>query len=63
MLETEMRLIKLGVNPTVASKLVAAGYDTPAKIKTAKDSDLKAKEIGLTTEQLEALRLRFVIPK
>lgn len=60
MLETETRLIKLGVDPTVASKLVAAGYDTPAKIKTAKDKDLKAK--GLSTEQIGVLRLRFVVP-
>lgn len=53
-----MRLIKLGVDPAVASKLVAAGIDTPAKIKTIMDTGLK---LLLTTEEIAALPARYVI--
>jgi hypothetical protein len=55
----EDKLIKLGVDPVVAAILVAAGLETPAKIKAAKDVDLKAKEIGLKTGEVSALRSRF----
>lgn len=53
-----MRLIKLGVDPAVASKLVAAGIDTPAKIKTIMDTGLK---LLLETEEIAALPARYVI--
>jgi len=58
MKETEIRLIKLGVDPAVASKLVAAGIDTPAKIKTIMDTGLK---LLLETEEIAALPARYVI--
>jgi hypothetical protein len=58
MKETEMRLIKLGVDPTVASKLVTAGIDTPAKMKAIMDTGLK---LLLETEEIAALPARYVI--
>lgn len=41
------KLVAMGVNPEAAESLVAAGIDTPRKIKTAKVADLKtAKAYG-----------------
>lgn len=59
MFNTETKLIALGVEASVAAKLVVAGLDTPKKIKVGVSSAISKKEISLTRDEQTALLQRF----
>jgi hypothetical protein len=53
----ESKLVKLGVEPDVAEKLVKAGLETPKKIKEATDKAMK--DAGVTDAKIIDLRKRY----
>lgn len=54
-----LKLVRLGVASAVATALVAADYDTPAKIKAGVDEDM---EDVITSQELSAVRVIFPSP-
>lgn len=57
MVESEQRLIKLGIDSEVAHKLVESGIDTPKKIKESTNKALE--DAGLTEAKVTNLRKRY----
>jgi Fe-S cluster assembly scaffold protein SufB len=51
-------LVSRGIDATQAAALVTTGFDTPRKIRAAKDADLE-KITGVGSSGLAALRARW----
>ena len=56
------KLVRLGVDFADAAALVAAGFDRPSKIRTAKAKDLEAVP-GIGEAKRKALQERFKVKR